>query len=57
MTPVPEDGRLSYDALPVIVWTTTPGGGCDYVNTGWLEFTGRPAAAAARLGLDRSPPS
>ena len=35
------DERLRYDILPVIVWTSRPDGGCDYVNARWLEFTGR----------------
>jgi PAS domain S-box-containing protein len=35
------DVRLSYDALPAIVWTARPDGRCDYVNGRWLEFTGR----------------
>ena len=33
--------RLSYDALPVMIWTVTAEGTCDYVNARWLEFTGR----------------
>jgi PAS domain S-box-containing protein len=46
----PGDGRLTYDALPVIVWTATPDGACDYVNARWLELTGRPAAAEQGAG-------
>ncbi|MGN6390995.1 MAG: ATP-binding protein [Gemmatimonadales bacterium] len=34
--------RLSFDALPVMLWTVAPDGRCDYVNARWLEFTGRP---------------
>ena len=33
--------RLSYDAVPVMIWTVTAEGTCDYVNARWLEFTGR----------------
>jgi PAS domain S-box-containing protein len=33
--------RLSYDAVPVMIWTVTADGTCDYVNARWLEFTGR----------------
>ena len=33
--------RLSYDAIPVMIWTVTAEGTCDYVNARWLEFTGR----------------
>ena len=50
MTGVPADDRLSYDALPVSVWTSTPDGACDYVNARWLEFTGRSAAAELGFG-------
>ena len=49
--------RPGYDALPVIVWTVTPDGTCDYVNARWLEFTGRPLAAELGRGwLDRLHP-
>ena len=51
------DSRLSYGALPALVWTTGPDGACDYVNARWLEFTGRPAAAELGDGwLDRMHP-
>ncbi len=50
MTGVPADDRLSYDALPVSVWTSTRDGACDYVNARWLEFTGRSAAAELGFG-------
>ena len=33
--------RLTYDAIPVMIWTVTADGTCDYVNARWLEFTGR----------------
>ena len=33
--------RLSYDAVPVMIWAVTADGTCDYVNARWLEFTGR----------------
>jgi PAS domain S-box-containing protein len=39
------DLRPGYEALPLIVWTVTADGTCDYVNGQWLEFTGRPIAA------------
>ena len=42
--------RLSYDAIPVMLWTVTPDGTCDYVNARWLEFTGRTLAAELGLG-------
>jgi PAS domain S-box-containing protein len=42
--------RLSYDAIPIIIWTATPEGTCDYVNARWLEFTGRTLAAEVGLG-------
>ena len=42
--------RPGYDALPVIVWTLTPDGACDYVNARWLEFTGRDRSAELGSG-------
>jgi PAS domain S-box-containing protein len=33
--------RLLADAAPVLLWTSTPEGGCDFFNRPWLEFTGR----------------
>lgn len=30
------------DAMPQLVWATTPDGQVDYLNRGWREFTGRP---------------
>ncbi|HET6576817.1 MAG TPA: ATP-binding protein [Gemmatimonadales bacterium] len=41
----PTAAQPCYDALPLIVWTVTADGACDYVNARWLEFTGRPLAA------------
>ena len=35
------DPRPAYGELPVMVWTTGPDGGCDYVNQRLLDFTGR----------------
>ncbi|MDQ3896633.1 MAG: PAS domain-containing protein [Actinomycetota bacterium] len=29
------------DAVPVLIWTAGPDGGCTFVNRRWLEFTGR----------------
>jgi PAS domain S-box-containing protein len=55
--PADSDARLSYGALPALVWTATPDGSCDYVNERWLEFTGRPAAAEFGNGwLERMHP-
>jgi PAS domain S-box-containing protein len=49
--------RLSYDEIPVIVWTVRADGTCDYVNARWLEFTGRTLAAEIGLGwVDRLHP-
>jgi PAS domain S-box-containing protein len=42
--------RLSFDALPVMLWTVAPDGHCDYVNARWLEFTGRPLGAELGAG-------
>ncbi|MFX1689693.1 ATP-binding protein [Paraburkholderia sp. A2RI-6] len=32
--------RLLADAIPQMVWTTTPAGWCDYVNRQWVTYTG-----------------
>ncbi len=34
--------RSLADSAPMLVWTTTPETGCDYVNRPWVEFVGRP---------------
>jgi two-component system, cell cycle sensor histidine kinase and response regulator CckA len=49
-TTAPADlaGQLSYDAVPVMIWTVTAEGSCDYVNARWLEFSGR--ALPSELG-------
>ena len=49
-SPAGGNTRLSYDALPVMVWTVTPNGVCDYVNARWLEFTGRDLGAELGMG-------
>jgi PAS domain S-box-containing protein len=33
--------RSLADAMPVLVWTSDIHGDCDYVNRGWMLFTGR----------------
>ncbi|MFZ4573751.1 MAG: PAS domain S-box protein [Phycisphaerales bacterium] len=33
--------RLLADAMPVLIWTSDESGRCDYVNRGWVDFTGR----------------
>jgi len=56
-SPADANARLSYGALPALVWTTTPDGSCDDVNARWLEFTGRPVEAELGDGwLDRMHP-
>ena len=30
-----------FSDIPNLVWRSTAGGGCDYVNNAWLEYTGR----------------
>jgi two-component system cell cycle sensor histidine kinase/response regulator CckA len=45
LEPAAGSARLSFDALPVMLWTVAPDGRCDYVNARWLEFTGRPLGA------------
>jgi two-component system cell cycle sensor histidine kinase/response regulator CckA len=32
------------EALPLLVWTCDPDGGCDYLSRQWLEYTGVPLA-------------
>jgi PAS domain S-box-containing protein len=34
------------DAMPQLVWSTTPDGMADYFNRRWCEFTGQPAEAS-----------
>jgi PAS domain S-box-containing protein len=34
--------RSLTEALPQLVWTTTPDGACDYLSTQWREYTGIP---------------
>ncbi len=53
----PADFRTSYDALPLIVWTSGGGHRWDYVNSRWPEFTGRRVEDELGLGwLDRIHP-
>ena len=30
------------ESMPMLVWTCTPEGACDYLSRQWLEFTGIP---------------
>ncbi len=39
-----EDFRTIADAMPHLVWTAFPEGGVEYVNAGWMEYTGYGAA-------------
>jgi PAS domain S-box-containing protein len=32
------------ESLPLLVWTCTPEGNCDYLSRQWLEYTGIPAS-------------
>jgi two-component system CheB/CheR fusion protein len=34
--------RTLADAMPQLVWTCLPDGNCDYFNSKWTEYTGRP---------------
>ncbi|WP_165903819.1 PAS domain-containing protein [Hymenobacter gummosus] len=36
-----ERAQFTLEALPIMVWTTTPTGEVDYFNQRWLQFTGR----------------
>jgi PAS domain S-box-containing protein len=40
--------RALLEALPQLVWTCGPDGGCDYFNPQWLEYTG--GSAKEQLG-------
>ena len=35
--------RTLAEALPLLVWTCTPDGECDYLSRQWVAYTGRPA--------------
>lgn len=35
------DYRQLVEQAPILIWRADPGGGCDYFNERWLEFTGR----------------
>jgi PAS domain S-box-containing protein len=35
--------RTLAEALPLLVWTCTPDGACDYLSRQWVAYTGRPA--------------
>jgi PAS domain S-box-containing protein len=51
--PSPADSkavRLGYDEVPVIIWTVSPDGTCEYMNARWLEFTGRTLAEELEVG-------
>jgi two-component system CheB/CheR fusion protein len=34
--------RIMADGAPVLIWRSGPDKACNWVNRGWLEFTGRP---------------
>ncbi|WP_441286631.1 ATP-binding protein [Sorangium sp. KYC3313] len=36
--------RSLADCAPMMIWMCGPSGGCEYVNTAWLRFTGRSLA-------------
>ncbi|HEY3284846.1 MAG TPA: PAS domain-containing protein [Armatimonadota bacterium] len=38
------------EGLPLIVWTTTPAGDCDYLSSQWSLFTGQPDAESLGKG-------
>jgi two-component system, cell cycle sensor histidine kinase and response regulator CckA len=51
------DPRLAHGSLPVLMWTASPDGTCDYLNERWSEFTGLPVASLlAWAWLDRVHP-
>ncbi|TWT46027.1 Blue-light-activated protein [Phycisphaerae bacterium RAS1] len=43
---------LAADEMPALVWSTGPGGACEFVNRRWLEFTGAASRAALTDTLD-----
>jgi PAS domain S-box-containing protein len=38
------------DSVPVLAWTTTAAGDCDYLNKRWYEYTGQSPAQAVGAG-------
>jgi two-component system, cell cycle sensor histidine kinase and response regulator CckA len=45
-----ELARSLMEALPLLVWTCTTDGACDYLSRQWLEFTGVPASEQLGTG-------
>jgi PAS domain S-box-containing protein len=49
--------RALSESAPMMVWTATQEGGCDYVSRSWTDFTGRDASAELGEGwMDRIHP-
>jgi PAS domain S-box-containing protein len=42
--------RTFAEAMPQLVWTCQPDGGCDYVNRQWVEYTGMPTSKQLGIG-------
>jgi len=42
--------RWLVEALPQLVWTTTPEGQCDYLSNQWIEYTGVPLSEQLGMG-------
>ncbi|HTT18883.1 MAG TPA: PAS domain-containing protein [Candidatus Sulfotelmatobacter sp.] len=48
------DLRAIINAIPTSVWTTRPDGYCDFLNQGWLDYTGTSAEQAQGWGWAES---
>lgn len=46
--------RMMCDAMPQLVWTTTPEGNLDFCNQRWYEFTGLTPDASVQHGWTRA---
>lgn len=42
--------RQLIEGMPTLSWSATPDGTCDFLNSGWQEYTGRPIAELLESG-------
>jgi len=49
-----EQYRALAESIPHLIWTSNPGGECDYLSRQWFEYTGKPVAEQLSLGWAES---